>query len=127
MSIDDDEGELTDLECQVIRVTAPDTLMVRVTTPVLMGHTTIYVRLVGVDCQEEAKASIVDWIELYSGNTSLLVVDWLRDCYGRVLGDLSNGEEVVTEYLTRIGAATPRPNHTTEVLADLLNSEEPGE
>lgn len=119
--------EDTDYTCRVVRVTAPDTVMVRVNVPPLMGSTTIYLRLFGVDCEAEAKRGIVDWVELYQGGIELLVLDWLRDPYGRVLGDLSNGEEGVTDYLQRVGLATPRPNHHTEAVADLLNSEEPEE
>lgn len=117
----------TDYECKIIRVTAPDTVMVRLMVPPLMGHTTLYVRLLGVDCLTDAKTHIKDWVELHQGAIELLVLDWLRDPYGRVLGDLSNGEEGVTQYLTRIGAATLRPDHHTEVMAELLSAEEPDE
>lgn len=117
----------TDYECRIIRVTAPDTVMVRLTVPPLMGNTTLYVRLLGVECSDGATEHIKDWVELHHGSIELLVLDWLRDPYGRVLGELSNGEEGVTQYLTRIGAAEPYPNHHAEVMAALLNAEEPEE
>lgn len=117
----------TDYECKIIRVTAPDTVMVRLTVPPLMGNTTLYVRLLGIECHDGAREHIKDWVELHHGSIELLVLDWLRDPYGRVLGDLSNGEEGVTQYLTRIGAADPYPDHHTEVMAALLASEEPEE
>ena len=117
--------ENTDYTCQVIRVTAPDTVMVRINVPPMMGSTTVYVRLYGVDCEEAAKSGIIDWVELHSGTIELMVLDWLRDQYGRVLGDLSNGQEGVTDYLQRVGMAVPRPDHHKEVVVGLLNSEEP--
>ncbi len=119
--------ENTDYTCEVIRITAPDTVMVRVTVQPLMGHTTIYVRLFGVECKPDATKSIADWVELYQGNIELFVLDWLRDPYGRVLGDLNNGEEAVTEYLQRIGVADEKAGHYEEVVTALLQAEEPTE
>jgi len=117
----------TDYTCQVIRVTAPDTVMVRVTVAPMQGSTTIYVRLLGVNCTDEAMRGIVDWVELHSDSIELYVLDWLRDPYGRVLGDLSNGEQAITEYLRANGYADEKANHYEEVVSQLLKSEEPEE
>lgn len=112
------------LSVQVVRVTMPDTLLLRVQTPVTQGHSSIYVRLFGVDCGEEARKAIVDWAEVHPTPT-LLVADWLRDCYGRLLGDLVDGNSSLCEYLVTQGCAEENSEHYQEVVGDLLKAEEP--
>lgn len=112
------------LSAQVIRITMPDTIMLRVGCPATQGTSTIYVRLFGVECEAEAKQAIVDWAEVHPQPT-LLVADWLRDCYGRLLGDLVDGQSSLCEYLVQQGYAEEKDDHYREVVADLLKSEEP--
>lgn len=112
------------LNVQVIRVTMPDTVLLRVGCPLSQGHSSIYVRLFGVDCEEEAKQAIVDWAEVHPAAV-LLVADWLRDCYGRLLGDLVDGKSSLCEYLVDQGFAAEKDDHYKEVVADLLKSGEP--
>lgn len=112
------------LSVQVVRVTMPDTLLLRVQTPVTQGHSSIYVRLFGVECASEAKQAIVDWAEVHPAPT-LLVADWLRDCYGRLLGDLVDGNSSLCEYLVAQGCAEEKDDHYGEVVGDLLRAEEP--
>lgn len=111
--------------CTVSKVTAPDTLVVNIVLPHIHGRCTVYVRLYGVDCDESAMAHIMDWVELYGRTFELLVMDWMRDRYGRVVGDLVDHGETLTEYLIGVGCATRRPSHWAEVVQENLTAPEP--
>lgn len=113
------------LTCEVRRVTAPDTLAVEIVSPSAQCRHIIYVRLYGVDCEDAASQHILDWVELYGRTFDLLVLDWLRDRYGRVIGDLSDHGETLTEYLIKIGVAKKRERHHEEVIRDVLTAQEP--
>lgn len=118
------QGNEDALSVQVVRVTMPDTILLRVGSPVTQGTSSIYVRLFGVECEEDAKQAIVDWAEIHP-TPVLLVADWLRDCYGRLLGDLVDGKSSLCEYLVSQGFAEEKDDHYKEVVADLLKSGEP--
>jgi len=116
-------------EAIVVRVTRPDTIMIRSSVPQLQSMITHYLVLEGVNCNDEAKAAIVDWCEVHQegGRFRLLNADWFRDSFGRLLGDLqdlSTGE-TLTGFLLENGFATERPNHYSELLENLLRSVEP--
>lgn len=113
--------------CTVRRVTAPDTLAVEILCPASNSRAVTYVRLFGVDCEDSASAHIMDWVELYGRTFELLVMDWMRDKYGRLVGDLADHGETLTDYLLSVGAATARPAHWIEVVQDALTAQEPAE
>lgn len=118
------------LTCTVIRVTRPDTLLVRTFCPQVQATVSIHLLLEGVKCSEECKAEIVDWCELHQDfdRLKLITFDWVRDCYGRVLGNLADLQsgEVLSDYLLERKVAEPFPDHYMTVLRDLIaNSAEP--
>lgn len=113
--------------CTVKRITAPDTLAVELICPSFQGRSTMYIRLYGVDCEDSATQHIADWVELYGRTFELLVLDWMRDKYGRVVGDLMDHGETLTSYLIQVGVAKERPDHHVEVMRDLLLSTEPNQ
>ncbi len=119
------------LSCQVIRVTRPNTLLIRVMNPALQSAITTYLVLHGVRCDKSASAEIIDWLEIHGDfqRFSLRVCDWVRDSFGRVLGDLFDRRtgECLTEYLLQRGVAAVRDRHLESVMIDLLNSPEPDE
>ena len=73
--------------------------------------------------------AILDWLEVHADYERLTLVtcDWVRDSYGRVLGDVLDvrSKESLTEYLIQSGAATQRANHLESVLTDMLSAPEP--
>lgn len=119
------------LSCQVIRVTRPDTLLVRVMNPALQSMLSCYLVLHGVRCERHAPREIIDWLEIHGDfhRFTLRVCDWVRDSYGRLLGDVCDRRsgECLTEYLLQRGAATVRARHLENVMIDMLNSPEPDE
>lgn len=114
---------------QVIRVTRPDTLLVRTTCPQLQSRVSMYVVLEGVRPRPEARGHIIDWVEIHADadRLRLVSVDWLRDDYGRLLGDLADIQsgELLTDYLLSVGVAEPYEHHVTDVWESLLRSQEP--
>jgi len=115
--------------CTVLRVTRPNTLMVRYFVPEMQATCTFSLCLLGVRCKDNAVQAILDWLEVHADyeRVSLVTCDWVRDSYGRVLGDLLDvrSKESLTEYLIQSGAATPRANHLESVLTDMLSAPEP--
>lgn len=116
-------------EAIVVRVTRPDTVMIRSAVPQVQSMLTHYLVLEGVNCTDEAKSAIIDWCEVHQegGRFRLLTADWFRDPYGRLLGDLQDlsSGETLTGYLLENGFASERPNHYAELIEHLLRSEEP--
>lgn len=116
------------MTAQVIRVTRPDTLMVRINVPQTQAQTTVYMAVVGVTCDEHAKQTIVDWVETHADFQRLrLITDWMRDSYGRVLADLADiqsGETLAT-YLVSQGVAQDYDTHYVDVFRDLMEAGEP--
>lgn len=114
---------------KVIRVTMPDTIVVRTPVKELQSYATIHVVLFGVVCSEEAKQEIVDWVELHAdaGRLSLAPVEWLRDPYGRLVADLLDMQtgESLCDWLVERGVATRNPNHFAEILGAGIESAEP--
>ena len=117
------------LTAQVIRVTRPDTVMVRTHVPHLQASATIHLVLAGVRCNESARQAIIDWVEMHAdyGRLRLLPLDWVRDSYGRVLADLCDTQsgEPLTGYLLQQECAEPWDNHYLDVMRDLMTAEEP--
>jgi hypothetical protein len=117
------------LTAQVIRVTRPDTVMVRTHVPHIQASANIYLVLAGVRCNESARQSIIDWVEMHAdfGRLRLLPLDWVRDSYGRVLGDLLDTQtsEPLTGYLIQQECAEPYGDHYLDVMRELMTSEEP--
>lgn len=120
------------LTCTVIRVTRPDTILVRTFAPQVQATISIHLLLEGVKCLPEAKQSICDWCEVHNDfdRLKLMTFDWVRDGYGRVLGNLADLQsgEVLTDYLLEQKVAWPYPNHYMDMLASLIaDSVEPEE
>lgn len=116
------------LNCQVIRVTRPDTLMVRIHVPQTQTQATAYVVLAGVTCDDAARGTIVDWVETHADFGRLnLVTDWFRDSYGRVLADLSDIQtgETLSSYVVQQGAAKKYDTHYVDVFRELMEAGEP--
>lgn len=119
------------LTCQVVRVTRPNTLLIRTMVPPLQSSCSIYMVLQGVKCCPEAAKEIIDWLEIHGdfGRFTLEVYDWVRDSFGRLLGQIADRRtgETLTEYLLQRGVAEPSPRHLERVMIDLLQSREPEE
>lgn len=117
------------LTCTVIRVTRPDTLMIRTHVPQMQASVTMYIALVGVKCGDAAKQDIIDWVELHAdfGRLRLLALDWYRDSYGRVIADLADTQtgDCLTSYLLQQGTAEPYDNHLIDTLREMMSAEEP--
>lgn len=115
----------------VLQVTRPDTLKIRVPNIQLGCMTTIYLVLEGVKCGEHADSAIVDWCEMHAsfGRLRLHTGTWLRDLYGRVLGDLADPDtgELLTDYLVEAGVAEDYPAHYMDTLNAVIHAKEPEE
>lgn len=113
----------------VIRVTRPDTIMVRVPVPHTQSHAALYLTLFGVSCNDDAAREICDWVEVHAdrGVLTLVTLEWIRDAYGRVVGDLADIQsgETLSGWLIQRGVASERPGHFEELLNQGLFSEEP--
>lgn len=113
----------------VLRVTRPDTIQVRSPDCRLGCMATLYLRLEGVECRDNAQETIIDWVELHAdyGRLRLHTGRWLRDVYGRVLGDLADLStgELLTDHLVSLGVATQYPNHYMDTLTELMHCREP--
>ena len=88
----------------------------------------MYVVLAEVFC-DNAKEHIRDWVEIHEGTIGFRNFDYLRDEYGRVLGDLYDLDtgDSLTDYLLHAGAAKKRPHHVSEVMDSILYGMEPGD
>lgn len=119
------------LTCEVIRVTRPNTLIVRTMVPPIQSYATTYVVLAGVRCRKAATKEIIDWLEIHGdfGRFELMVFDWLRDSYGRLLAHICDRRtgEPLTAYLLQRGVAVERGNHLEEVMMEMLSAQEPEE
>lgn len=113
----------------VIRVTRPDTVLIRTVCPLLQSRVSIYMVLEGVRPEPEAKRAIVDWVEIHADadRLRLLATDWVRDEYGRLLGDLADLQsgELLTDWLVSQGHARPYEHHFLDVVESMLRSQEP--
>ncbi len=115
--------------CSVIRVMRPDTLVVRVPCPQIMGRVSMYCTLVGCsDFSSDCRDAIVDWCELHQDGGRLLFVtaDWLRDSHGRLLIDLMDiqSKECLTDYLIEYDYCDQNDNHVIDCVRDMLDSQE---
>ena len=124
--------EQTDaLTCQVIRVTRPDTLLIRTMVPALQTMCSMYLVLHGVKCKPAAVPEIIDWLEVHGDyqRFNLRVCDWVRDSFGRLLGDVVDRRsgECLTDYLLTRAVAAERPRHLESVMIALLHAQEPEE
>jgi|688.fasta_scaffold01126_8 hypothetical protein len=119
----------TPMTCEVRRVTRPDTVIVRTWLPMVQALAEIPVLLEGVKCKPQAQQMIIDWVELHQefGQLRLLTLDYFRDTYGRMLGDLADigSGETLTGWLLEQGAAEDYPSHYMDVMTDRLTAEEP--
>jgi hypothetical protein len=117
---------LTQQTCTVIRVTRPDTLLIRTFVASVSANVNLHLVLENVKCQPEAKQEIIDWCEMHADweRLKLISPEWVRDTYGRVLGDLADMQsgETLTAYLLERGAAEPWPNHYFDVLTEGLSA-----
>lgn len=117
------------LTCTVIRVTRPDTVLVRTYCPVIQSMLNVHIVLEGVSCMPEARQEIIDWCELHADAERLRLVtwEWFRDSYGRVLGDLADltTGNPLTQWLLDRKVAEARPDHYLEILRDMVGAEGP--
>jgi hypothetical protein len=117
------------MTCQVIRVTRPDTCLIRTYCPAVQSQVHVYLVLEGVECEPEARQEIIDWVEVHADAERLRLVtwEWFRDQYGRVLGDLADLQtgETLTAWLLERKVAEPRPDHYLDILRNLVAGEEP--
>lgn len=116
------------LTAQVIRVTRPDTLMVRTHVPQLQSQATVFCVIAGVSCEPTAREHIIDWVEAHQDFGRIrLVTDWLRDSHGRVLADMADLQsgESLSQYLVTHGAAKPYDTHYLDTFRELMSAEEP--
>lgn len=117
------------MTCEVRRVTRPDTVIVRAWLPMVQALAEIPLLLEGVKCKPEAQQMICDWVEIHQnfGHLKLLSLDFFRDTYGRMLGDLADIDsgETLTGWLIEQGAAEDYPAHYMDLLTDRLTAEEP--
>lgn len=109
-----------------VRVSRPDTLMIRLMVPQIQSLVTTRLLLEGVECYPEAVDEIDTWCDLHgSGDQFRLVTpDFFRDSYGRMLGDLQDMDtgEMLTDHLMDTGVAIAKPNHYLDLLRDMLAS-----
>jgi hypothetical protein len=121
--------ESNSLACEVIRVTRPNTLLIRTLVAPIQSYATTYAVLAGVRCRPQAVREIIDWLEIHAdfGRFELMVFDWMRDSYGRLLANICDRRtgDTLTAYLLQREAAIERGNHLESVMADLLNAQEP--
>lgn len=114
---------------QVIRVTRGDTLLIRTACPQLQGKVSMYMVLEGIRQKPETRAAVLDWVEVHSDaeRLKLVSIDWVRDEYGRLLGDLADLQtgELLTDWLIETGAAEKYEHHYLDVMENLLRSQEP--
>lgn len=118
------------MTCRVIRVTRPNTLLIRAMIPALQSECSLYMVLAGILAKRLAARDIVDWLELHENQRFRLVIyDWWRDSFGRLLGDLADIRtgETLTSFLVQRGVAKERPDHLNDVLIDLINGLEADE
>lgn len=121
--------EPNSLACEVIRVTRPNTLIIRTLVAPIQSYATTYAVLAGVRCRPSATREIIDWLEIHSdfGRFELMVFDWMRDSFGRLLANICDRRtgDTLTAYLLQREVAVPRGDHLESVMADLLNAQEP--
>lgn len=114
---------------RVIRVTRPDTILIRATSSLLQSAVSVYIVLAGLTCGEDAPAAIIDWVEVHADAERLKLVtfDWVRDSHGRLLGDLADIQsgETLSAYLLEMGVAQENPHHFFDVISSMLTSREP--
>ena len=114
---------------RVIRVTRPDTILIRATSALLQSMVSTYMVIEGVTCKPEAVDSIIDWVEIHADaeRLNLVAFDWVRDEYGRLLGDLADIQtgETLSAYLIEQGVAAANPNHYMDVIYTLFSGKEP--
>jgi endonuclease YncB( thermonuclease family) len=114
---------------QVIRVTRGDTLLVRTACPQLQSKVSLYMVLEGIRAKPEARGAVLDWVELHADaeRLKLVSIGWVRDEYGRLLGDLADIQtgELLTDWLIETGAAEPYEHHYLDVMENMLRSQEP--
>lgn len=114
----------------VIRVTKPDTLLIRAMVPQIQSMVSMYGVLMGTqDHAEGCRQGICDWVEVHAdaGRLRLSTCDWLRDSYGRLLidlTDLQSGESLV-EYLIDQEFCGRNDNHVIDCVREMLMSQEP--
>lgn len=117
------------MTCVVVRVTRPDTLLIRTYCPQVQSTVSVHLVLEGVTCSAQSKEEIIDWCELHADAERLRLItwEWFRDAYGRVLGDLGDLQtgETLTQWLLDRKVAEPRPDHYLDILRSIADSEGP--
>ena len=110
------------MTCTLVRVTRRDTVLVRTYCPMVQSMLNVYIVLEGVKCRKDAAEQIEKWCEFHAENDQLKLVvwQWFRDSYGRILGDLADisSGECLTDYLIDCGAAIHRPDHYIDILRE---------
>lgn len=114
----------------VIRVTRPDTILLRTSVPHIQSQVNLYGVLAGTAGHSVgSRQAICDWVEIHAdaGRLILETFDWLRDSSGRLLIDLLDiqSKESLREWLIEKGHCERNDNHVIDVIRDMLNSQEP--
>ena len=96
----------------------------------LQSYCSHYVVLAGVECNpDHGIQHVIDWLETHADfeRCELRTYDWLRDSYGRLLGNLLDRQtgDSLTDYLLGLGVATAVPTHYADTITEMLTSQEP--
>ena len=110
------------ITCIVVRVSRPDTVIVRTYCPQVQSMLNIHLVLEGIRPLPHATRMIEEWCDIHGENErlKLLTWQWVRDQYGRVLGDLGDisSGETLTDYLIEAGAAMSWTDHYIDIVRE---------
>ena len=118
------------LIARVIRVTRPETLLIRTVIPHIQAQVSLYGVLMGTrhhtpECQQ----AIVDWVEVHADAQRLQLVhcDWIRDSHGRLLIDLLDlqSRESLVGYLIDNHFCEEDGGHIINCIQEMISSKEP--
>lgn len=118
------------MTASVVRVTKPDTILIRTVVPHIQAQVNVYGVLMGTShhtpgCQQ----AICDWVEIHADGGRLLLetCDWLRDGYGRLLIDLLDmqSRESLCDWLVEQCYCEHDGNHVVDCVREMLTSKEP--
>lgn len=118
--------------CEVVRVTRPDTFLIRTYLPNVSQKLCVYATPIATtNHNKECQQAILDWVEIHSDSGQLLLDsdEWWRDSYGRLLTDLMDmqSKESLCDYLIENKYCDYNANHVYDCLSVLLNSKEPSD
>lgn len=115
---------------QVIRVTRPDTIVIRTALPAVSATVNMFATPAETkNHKKECAQAILDWVEIHADHDRLQLdfTQYWRDSYGRLLVDLLDlqSKESLCDYLVANDYCEYDPNHVFNVLTDMMYSKEP--